>query len=207
MNATKLQALRKKLNKWEFEKVYLDELSEFETVIKDWLESLSEPYEFYTEGVEQIDCRSRSGFIPNSWNHGGLDLEFRSDLRMCFGTGVVPNDYIQGEIDRMLDMAYEYAKEQGIDINTEDEKVRERIYEIEDSYLEVPVWLGVRCMYEGIENGIHTLKVYVGCNVSEYYGSHGKESKTLAEFEIRFRNASGLNRQLERITKKVENKL
>lgn len=203
MNATKLQALRKKLSKYEFEKVYLDELPEFETVIRDWLDTLVINSDLNQHDIERIDCRSRSGFIANSWNHGGLDLVWSTDVKYCLGSGYhMGIKAIADAADYNLELANKQIKKEGLD--RDNPKDLDRCYDIEDAYNEDTVWFGIRCMYEGVERGIHTLMVYTGVNVCDYYGPHGKGSDTLGTYTIRFRTASGLRRQLEHITKKVE---
>lgn len=182
-------------------KIGLDQLPEYESVIRDWLESLNTLDEAGTQRIEALEYRSRDGFWAASHNHGGLDLEYWTDLRTLVGSGNVP-EYMQSAVDRCQEEAENFIKEQGLSRDKESDI--ERIYEIEDAHLEDVAWFGVRCMYEGETNGTHVLKVYVGANVSEYYGAFGSGSVDLYETEIRFKTASGLTRKLKAITKKVE---
>lgn len=203
---------------------YLDDHAEIKAVIHDWLEGLElDRYgvAYDKPRLEEIECRSRDGFIAHSHNRGGFDLEYLSQVSSCVGSGCGPD---LAAIDKSADWAYgaalEWFKETKADeiqglpddkLNYHDlcelgrSDLAEWLAESEYEHMNTPVWWGVRAMYEGQdENGIHTLSIYASGNVSEYYGFAGKGSETKAQHEIRFRTASGLRRQLERLTKKVE---
>ncbi len=202
---------------------YLTDHPELMTILKTWIENLSfdRGVAYDSPKMEEIECRARDGFYPHSHNRGGFDLEYLSDVRACEGSGMGPN---LKEIDKMALAAYEDAKEHFKEQEKEslegipDDKINyhdlydlglsdlaERLSEIEREYMETPVWWGVRAMYEGRDGaGVHTLCVYAGGNVNEYYGAFGKGSETLGQWELRFKTAASLSRQLKALTKKVE---
>jgi hypothetical protein len=71
--------------------------------------------------VENIECRSRSGFIPHSHNRGGVDVQGYTDLNGIQGSGYFPRnkdaaDKIQGLIDSSLQYAAEsfFEKHQAV---------------------------------------------------------------------------------------------
>lgn len=76
-----------------------------------------------------------------------------------------------------------------------------------EDYEDDAVYFGVRAMYEGIHLGVHTLCVYASQSNCEYSGAFGKNSLTLATYEIRFKTASGLRRQLRALTNKLNKAL
>lgn len=57
-------------------KVYLDEIPELHSALKQFCEQLDlDEYGFGTDNdVRELECRRRDGFIPHSHNHGGFDV-------------------------------------------------------------------------------------------------------------------------------------
>jgi len=206
-------------------KSYIDEQPELQEILRGWLASLDLDSHSVAHGapdLEEIECRGRDGFIPYRHNRGGFDLQYMSDVGTCAGCGCGPN---LTEIERSEQKAYteaklwlkeNYASELA---DVPDEKINyhelcelgkgklaEELSEAETEWMDETVWWGVRAMYEGRDSaGVHTLMIYCSGNVSGYYGLCGQGSQTLAEFEIRFRTASGLRRRLAQLTAKVQN--
>jgi hypothetical protein len=205
--------------------LYLDEQPEIQQVLRQWMQSLELDTEDIAHGgleVTELECRSRDGFIRASHNFGGFDAVLMSDVEICYGSGGGPN---LAEIDRQIKQAetesIQWFKDQqfiGLEHLKDDEitytnlyklgrgDLAEQLSETERDWMRSPVWWGVRAMYEGINNrGHHVIMLYVSGNVNEYYGAFGKDSETLGKYEVRFRTASGLRRQLQRLRKKIEN--
>jgi hypothetical protein len=192
-------------------------------VVRDWLQSLELDHHhiaFDAGRIEELECRARDGFWPHSHNRGGFDLMYMTDLDACYGSGCGPNfGEIDGAIESGLrDSLEAFKREHASDLAgiSDDLITYSDLYEMGRSdlataldeyqrqWLNTPVWWGIRCMYEGAdERGVHTLMVYCGANISEYHNAFQKGSATLAEFELRFKTASGLRRQLQRLTSKV----
>lgn len=182
-------------------KTYLEDQPMLSNMIKGWISSLDLSHDLMQRDVEPLECMSRDGFYAASHNCGGFDLIAFTDLSYCHGSGYSfgMGKQVDKFIKSNLELASDHCKTNNI---TDDEKR----YEVEDEFMTEPVWVGVRCMYEGVDSkGIHTLMVYCGGNISEYYGPFQSGSTTLIEFEIRFKTASGLRRQLSNITNKVQN--
>lgn len=83
------------------------------------------------------------------------------------------------------------------------------VYNTYDSYIDdeypedsVIVFHGFRVMYEGVEDGVHTMCVYY-CQWDEhdYSGLHGADP--ISKLEIRFKTSSGLMRQLKAFINKT----
>lgn len=63
---------------------YFDQLpTEMQSVAREFLAQFAE----YEPGIEDIECRRRDGFIPYSWNRGGLQLYEYRDLNYFWGGG------------------------------------------------------------------------------------------------------------------------
>jgi hypothetical protein len=210
--------------KYNADSLYLDQQPELQGVLKDWLQGLdldAGGVAYDKPRLEEIECRSRDGFIRASHNFGGFDLEYLTEVHTCHGSGCGPN---LSAIERHVDWAYqaskEFFKEQESAelVGIPDDKIdyhslyelgrgdlAERLSEIEREHMDTSVYWGVRAMYEGVDSrGVHTLMLYASGNVNEYYGFCGNGSTELGEWTVRFKTASGLRRQLERLTKKVE---
>lgn len=208
----------------ERDAMFLDAQPEIQSVLREWMESLNlDPsgLSFDSMQVEEIECRSRDGFIRASHNFGGFDATHMSEVMSCVGSGCGPD---LAEIDRQEKQAYAEAikwfKDQKfIDLEhlTDDEitypnlnelgrsDLAEELAEVEREWMDSPVWWGVRAMYEGKDDkGIHMLALYASGNVCQYHGAFGKGSETKGEWVLRFKTASGLRRQLERLKTKVE---
>jgi hypothetical protein len=142
------------------DKVYLDQLPELHTAIKEYLTGLD--LDYWGSGCEnwlnETECRRRDGFIPHSHNHGGFDVYNTS----------------RSEPD----------------------------LEDESGDSDEIILHGFRVMYEGQENGIHTLCMYY-CEFSEDGYFYFNNAPTLAEIEIRFKTTSGLLRQMKRFVNKT----
>ena len=204
--------------------LYIDQWPELESTVREFLQLLdiNSSVSFGDGEIEAIECRSRDGFYRASHNYGGFDLYHHSDVGACEGGGSGPN---LAAIERHVEAAYKSAKAQFISDNTDkltaldiDEsncdyhtlyklgqgQLAEELSDMERSWMGTSVWWGIRAMYEGQDNGIHTLCLYASGNVCEYYGAFGKGSQTLAEFELKFKTVSGLKRQLQRLKHKLE---
>lgn len=209
----------------EREAMFLDQQPAIQRTIRQWCESLDldsgHGVAHSDLEVEEIECRSRDGFIRASHNFGGFDATLFSDVDHCNGSGSGPN---LKEIDRQVDQAYSEAirwfKAQafiGLEHLTDDEITYDNLYklgrgdlaeqlsEVEREWMDSPVWWGIRAMYEGYdERGVHTLMIYASGNVDQYYGAFGKGSESLGEWTVKFKTVSGLARQLKRLKLKVE---
>jgi hypothetical protein len=80
-------------------------------------------YKLDEDAIELIECHSRSGFIPHSWNKGGLDYNNFTDLMGYWGGGYsVTHKAAQKEIERQIDYSLECALESFKDSHSEEIK-------------------------------------------------------------------------------------
>ncbi len=201
---------------------YLKAYSDIEGVLREWMTSLDlDNGAAWGDGeLEEIECKARDGFSPFSHNRGGFDFTFQSDVYNCEGGGFGPN---LPAIDSEVEGAYRDAKKWFIEQNAdalkdvpEDDVTYSGLYDLglsslaedlaekEKAYMEKGVRWGVRAMYHGSKGGVHRLSLFASGNVSEYYSAFGNGSLTLGEWELTFKTASGLKRQLQRLKRKVE---
>lgn len=222
-----LKKLKKELKKYDFEKTYLDEQPELDSIVKSFIAELEPNYsEGYglREDPEKIECRSRDGFIPHSHNHGGYDRTFQTDLHTFLSTGCgLCEGYDTETAEKQRQKAYESwsegdmsddAKKALKDIPKDkwnyhdlDELdllwIAEELDEYESEWLsDSPIEFGYRAMYEGKQGAWHTLMIYCVASGDRYYGIN--RGDTIAEFDIKFRNEKELSEKLEKIKTDIE---
>lgn len=62
--------------------------------------------------LESIECERRDGFIPNSYNHGGLIYRNFTDLMEYFGSGFkVFHEEVAEDIQKQIDYAFETIRQ------------------------------------------------------------------------------------------------
>lgn len=220
------KALRRKLNKFDFEKTYLDERPELDAVIKAFIDDLDP---CYAEGciireTEAIECRSRDGFAPHSHNHGGYEKQYLTDLGSVSGSGIEIGNYtteLAGTqeteaLDNFIN--YDATDAQKLilkSIPKEKQNYHDltelghaKIADAMDEYCNEwlrgdAIWYGFRAMYEGQRGAWHTVVFYSCANRSEYHGAF--QGDTLHEVEIKFRNLKELEEKLEKNKADLEN--
>lgn len=213
--------LRKKLNKYDFEKIYLDDQPELNNTVKSFLENLSMNYldAYAKNGVTEIDCRHRDGFSPNSNNHGGFDRTWNTTWGIISGCGADLCDHFTTEeayserLKALEDFKYDHAEKiKDIDLeklNYHDlyEMNKGDLAEEMDEY--VSSWIntdaiefGFRAMYEGQTGSWHTLVIYACASDNRYGGAFsGTDIETV---EIKFRNKKELEKKLAAAKPKLE---
>jgi hypothetical protein len=207
------------------EKTYLDQLPEFESIIRDYIDSLDTNYSdgYLTDEITPIECRSRDGFMPHGHNCGGFDKQWITDLHTVWGSGCSLGNYDSAAADKeyaeALEMFIKYDASDEmkalLQALPEDKQNYHDLYELGHGHIAEKLdeycsdWLigsyiyyGYRAMYEGCNNGWHTLMIYACANQSEYYDAF--RGDTLAEIEIKFRNAAELNTKLEAVRGELE---
>lgn len=74
---------------------------------------------FYTE-LEEIECHKRDGFIPHSFNRGGIEIKGFTDLMSIWGSGNYPaHKGARKEIDRQIIEGFKDIAQNLYDDNTE----------------------------------------------------------------------------------------
>lgn len=167
-------------------------------VIVDWLESLDDP--FHGDGNQSIDdleFRSRDGFLANHYNRGGVDLINITSISHLIGSGHHLGLSIEDWVSESEEANFKFVKESHPEMDTESEEFHNKVYEMGLDDYDTVAWR-IRVMYEG--SGV--LCVYAGYDKDAPYFRWN--SKSDVNFEIKFKTLSGLKRQLKALSKKIE---
>lgn len=207
-------------------KVYLDQLPEFEKIVRDFINSLEPNFsEAYNEPkAEALECRRRDGFIPHSHNFGGFDRQWFTDLGLIWSTGYEVGSVTQELADKHQQEAaqtfikYDASAEDKAILASLPEDKRNYHYLCELGHGELAErldeycieWLstcavsfGYRVMYEGQDDsGQHNLMIYACTNLDEYRGAFA--GTTEVEFEVNFRSEADLKDKLEQTRDKLQ---
>lgn len=175
--------------------------SQIQATVRDLMENHfeSNTCELYSQDFEDIECKSRDGFICASHNQGGLILRGFTDLNMLWGTGNSPSHKgAAAEIERQIeynlkliseDLFKEYAvlfKSLGLGPDKANYSALEdlvnkhpeldapltRIQDMESNYMgddDSSIMFEVRFMYHGLEDGKHTASVSAAVNTEGPY--------------------------------------
>lgn len=205
-------------------KVGLPDYTKMHSLIKDWLTdlSLTNCIEAMENEPEELEYLNRDGFIPHTHNHGGFDKWAWTDLMAFHGGGYSAGSEMDERINQCLADALEQFKSDKAEelkdipedkINYHDlydmdrSDLAEELSEYEFSHLGFEcssVGLQVRVMYEGIENGVHTIMIYSMCNWKDAPYHRSRDSQDLGEYEVKFKTLKSLERQLTKLTKTIE---
>jgi hypothetical protein len=203
-------------------KQYADEMPKLMEYLKDTLtDSFNNDVraEVYEVQSEELECRSRDGFMPFDHNRGGVRILGFSDVRCIMGSGTIPNNKqaskaIEGQDTQNREYALEALNEKhGTKFTTNDnlpEDMQNELWEIQDEgSSEDSILFYIQAKYEGSVNGVHTLYVTACINwESPYHRSHiswlpdfvTESSKSV---EIKFKNATELRTRLKKALKQV----
>jgi hypothetical protein len=151
------------------------------------------------ECIEAIECHSRDGFIPHSFNRGGIEYRNFTDLMGYWGGGYnVAHAVARAEIEKQIECNFKMIAETCSErfeailaankLTQEDctyhqmyelestipelKEVRQWIEEAEKEYMgcsENSIMHSIRVMYHGEENGIHTASVSAAVNTEGPY--------------------------------------
>lgn len=169
--------------------------------IREFLESLSLPFDGYSVDIRKFEFKSRDGFSAHSHNRGGLDLFTETSIRYLISGGEHHGLKCEQFVQESYDADYEQVRKDNpsIDWNTDKgaEELLDKVDEYMDSEYGAVAWR-VRCMYEG--QGV--LRVYCGYDTDAPY--YRWNDKANFETEIKFKTISGLKRQLKALVKKIE---
>lgn len=166
-------------------------------VIKTWLESLTMPFEAQSESIENFEFRSRDGFSAHRHNCGGLDLIAITDIAGMMGSGSHFGTAIESWVESNWDNTRNDLIKDNPEMDHESDEFYDLVYQSCSGDYDTVAWR-VRVMYEGL--GV--LKIYAMYDKDAPYFRFN--SPVLFETEVRFKTLSGLERQLNALTKKVE---
>jgi hypothetical protein len=77
-------------------------------------------YPYDDDAIEFLECHSRDGFIPHSFNKGGLEIKGFTDLMGIFGSGQFPShEGARKEIERQIEYSINLVSESVFERNQE----------------------------------------------------------------------------------------
>lgn len=164
--------------------------NEYVEVMREFLDSLS----YSSERIDSFEWRGRDGFIPHSWNHGGLQgITYRDQYSACEQTGFENTDavlakYYQYDVDSFCD---DNGIPKGTTLTDEqDEKLNEYRQNGDET-----IQFQARIMMTSSTTA--NVDFYVSASDSPYHRS----SDDKLELEIEFKSPAGMKRKLATILK------
>lgn len=161
---------------------------------------LNIPFETFNESVSQLEFERRDGFIPFGHNRGGIDFITYVDILSLYGSGYHIGTKIENFVYDQVTEAFSEAVKQNPDLNENNEKDREKLYEISDESLmdeySLLAWR-IRIMYEG--NGL--VMIYSGWDKDAPYFRW--QGKTDLEQKIKFKDKRDLKAKLKKAIQKA----
>lgn len=162
----------------------------------------------------EMECRSRDGYIPHSWNQGGWRAYGYTVIDMVVGSGMFSgsdsfNDLIENYyVDELKECIKKFNEDHNTnyecysDMNEDHQSIYESQYEQDwfcSDYNSISVEYQGR--YLGYENGIHTISLNVFLCASD--APYHRRSDDDIEIEISFRDINAKNAQ-DKIKKAVK---
>ena len=166
----------------------------------------SYPYDFKS-ACDELEYKSRDGFIASSYNHGGFSIKVFETVPFIVGSGTYPSSkQARAQIEHMEAQNHLYAlealgiKEEQLIDDKLSEQVHDKAYELGS---DDTIMFEVSVMYHGTERGVHSATVTVNINWECPYhrsasafarcvGKGGYETEEFIETEVKWRtNRSG----------------
>jgi hypothetical protein len=161
-------------------------------IMQEFLEALN----FSNDRIENVECRRRDGFIPHSWNNGGLEgVAYRDQYSACENTGFENTDVVLGKYyDYFLKDWMEENKHPSTDsMNDVDwENFDEYRRESDDT---IQFQARIVMTSETTAN----VDFYISASDSPYH----RQSDDKLEIEIEFKTPAGMKRKLNSILKRA----
>lgn len=170
-----------------------DDISGLKEVCRDFLNNvMNNDHRLYGSNIDELEYKSRDGFIAYNHNCGGLDLitiHYMIDIQYE-GLGTSQDEKIEKLINEKLNM----VKRENFENSEVFEQAQDDIFcSVYDA-----IGLRIRIMYQG--NGV--LKIYTEVDFdAPYFRFRDQASQT---YEIKFKTIAGLKTQLKKITKKID---
>lgn len=182
--------------------------------------------------VDELECRSRDGFIPFSHNKGGLNVSGFTDLSGIWGSGYYPSnskskDRIETLVESSLQDAtkaffnkheetlakFKIERVSQVDYHTlsdsehqELKDLAEELSEFENEYLQgdsSTVMYSIRIMYHGRDSrGVHSASISAALNTEAPY-HRSKYDDNTKEVEITWMKSTALKTKLTKALKTV----
>lgn len=168
----------------------IERADEYVQIIKDWLQ---DDLGYSSDRVDSCECRRRDGFIPHSYNLGGLQARaYRDQYSACESTGFE-------ETDKALTRAYDYDLEYYVEENEGRKPETEDALEAFDEYRrdsEDTIEFQARVLFTSETTA--NVDFYVSASDSPYH----RKSDDRLEIEIEFKSPAGLKRKLRSLLKR-----
>lgn len=167
-----------------------------EPVLRDWLEGIELPFDATGVGIDTIEFRPRSGFIPHSHNHGGMDLFADTTVSYLIGSGEHFGLGIESWVQDVWTRAYKELGSEHPELGEDSDELFDKVYEdCGDDYSGI-AWR-IRAMYEG--DGVLTVYAGYDFDAPYYRWDNG------ADFEatIEFKDLDDLADKLQKLSKRV----
>jgi hypothetical protein len=180
---------------------YFEDLAKgTQNLVKELIEEFfTDNCEVFHADIQEIECKSRSGFIPFDSNRGGLEINGFTDLMSIWGSGTYPaHKGAVKEIERQIDYSFDLLAEHCFDkfkelankykltkvdfnyhrmyelekLHEELEQVTKYIEESEVEFLgdeQSSIMYNIRFMYHGKANGKHSASVSAAVNTEGPY--------------------------------------
>lgn len=174
-----------------------------------------EGYKSSEDCFDDIEFVRRDGFIPNSYNKGGILWRNFTTLEAYWGSGYEPkNKDANKEIQRQIEVNEEFALNefQQKYPNEKPDIDNDNYYEILREYLnadDLSIMHEIRFMYHGFDNKKHTASVSVALNTEgPYHRSHISWApkvfcEAAKEIEISWSTNTELKNKLDKLLKKL----
>lgn len=168
--------------------------NEYVEVIREFLEALS----FSSDRIDNVECRRRDGYIPHSYNEGGLEgICYRDQSSTCENTGFKNADEVLSQ-NAQYNLKC-FAEENGLDVALYGEWTEEQLeswYNVESEYSQDDtIQFQARVMFTSETTA--NVDLYVSASDSPYH----RKSDDRLELEIEFKSPKGLARKLKTILK------
>lgn len=168
--------------------------NEYVEVMRDFLESLN----FSSDRIESCECRRRDGFIPHSWNNGGMEaVSYRDQYSTCENTGFDKTDavltkYAQYDIDA-------YAEENGLDSKAYGEWTQDQLEACDEARQNGDETIQFQARIIMTSATSANVDFYVSASDTPYH----RQSDDKLELSIEFKTPSGMKRKLASVLKRV----
>lgn len=147
------------------------------------------PYDFKS-ACKELEYKSRDGFIPNSYNHGGYSVSIYETIDIITGSGNFPaSKKASKEINNAESWNRKFALEElGVkdeSVLETDQALNEKVYDkASEIGAEDTIMFQISIMYHGTERGIHSATVQVIVNWEFPYHRAGSANEDFIETEV-----------------------
>lgn len=164
--------------------------------LKDFAESLG----YSSDRIDDLECRSRDGFMAYSHNKGGIAcVAFRDQYSCCENTGFKNADATLSKYWKYDFENIQQEKNWAKDYSDWNDEQQEYLDQARSEYSEASVLFGMDCMYQGVERGIHSLNLRLTVSVKD--APYHRQYDDLIDIDVTFRTVASLKNKLNKLLK------